>query len=146
MQKELDQQEKTVNIMLFLELYNLLLENNFSSLPENIPYGFWIEPSGDFEVVARVMGHGQIAEKIVKESEQLRDAYQQKLRNSSYTGEVTFLQSLGYMRCVRGNHSGSPALFYEKTLVEFTRRQMSTLKDISNFYQVKPVLDNPYEV
>lgn len=52
----------------FDKLYHLFLEaTSFTTLPDDLPYGFWISPSGDFFVVP-VQRHYEIAEEIIQNS------------------------------------------------------------------------------
>ena len=111
--------------MLFLELYNLIFESDFSELPENAPYGFWIYPSGEFSIVNGQRNHAQIAQEIIN------DLFPP---NTKYSNPNIFLLNNGFMRCVSDEYTQS--LFFDRDTVSPSSQQMRTLKDLAIFYNL----------
>lgn len=84
--------------MKFGKLLKLILEEtDFSKLPENPPYGFWVSPSGEFFPV-RFEAHNDIASKIIKQ--RLLDSYQKHEGFRVRPVPSTFLISKNYVRVV----------------------------------------------
>ena len=127
--------------MLFLELYNLLLENDFSSFPQDVPYGAWIAPSGEITLVRNTFMHAAVADDIVSGNPKLKEEFLRKRSLGIHTSSWRFLQSLNYMRCVRSTFAGTTEFLYDSISHDGERlnlnsKQLRAVKDIAAFYGI----------
>lgn len=109
-------------------------QQSFASLPDNAPYGFWIYPNGDFEIVTRNQGHNYVAIDIIEEHPKLRIEFKKskKPADDFFSGDgdraFRFLYSKGFARVVNENDTMHFAC------AKATNTQRRTVKDLADFY------------
>jgi hypothetical protein len=108
------------------------ISKSFLDLPDELPYGFWILPSGEFIVIKRMMGHDEALE-------DLKDELKIRYPKLSFTGTLGYgslekAMKAGFIRAVR--MPGAIGITYHPMFLKGTAAK-KTAKDIAEFYNTK---------
>lgn len=121
--------------MKFYKLYSLIAEaNDFSDLPEQKPYGFWVAPDGRYFVCPAFL-HEEIAETIIVENPSLSEAfkiYAKTHPKGSYAASHgEYLRELNWFKVII---EGRFIHYYGNNMKLATQQ---TIKDITAFYNLE---------
>lgn len=130
--------------MKFERLYQIILEGNFSDLPDRPPYGFWISPGGGYFPV-RYQNHATMALQIINKNKELSQKFYtpQRLR---YKDEYEYLEGDAMTFLMRENYNRvvieGGILYYMKPsslydFIHITNSQMRTFRDLAAFYNLQ---------
>jgi len=122
--------------MRFEQLYSLITEaNDFSDLPDEKPYGFWVSPQGQYYVVGPYL-HAEEAENLVNNSPTLHAEYlRHKDEIHTNAHEEDFLYYKKYCKTViEGRY-----MHYRNPIFDVSQypKIKQTLKDIAAFYNLE---------
>lgn len=123
----------------FDKTVNLILEaTSFLDLPDDLPYGFWISPSGEFFVVG-FQEHASVADEIIESKADFFEEY-----NSMESMSATnFLAHKKYIRIAKMFRELTGDIFYVDIVTgksipfEPTNSSVKTAKDIAEYYGTK---------
>lgn len=124
--------------MTFDKKINLLLREftNFVDLPKSIPYGFWVSPDGEYEIVKEYK-HLEVAGQLVRKyPEKFRIKYSIQKYRGNYD---EFLLINGWVRIVTGGYA-TGKLYAQHSIagdeIPLTRKAKSSITDLAFFYNI----------
>lgn len=111
------------------------LKNRMVFLPDNRPYGFWMDRHGNFIVVKGQQQHGKIAEQIIYKANELLPSYNQ-IDIDEVPSFYDFLLDAGWVRIVT-----TPTTVYWETAPggRPTNIQMKNMNFMKDFYDLSSV-------
>lgn len=114
----------------FMESAAKCLFASVKRLPEKVPYGFWISPSGEFSPVLDIAGHNRAAFNIVS------------CYYPDYKGDdaMVFLYTKNFIRVVIRNQTVYYDTYTKQSPV--TEKQKGLLFFLRDFYNQKQVRDD----
>lgn len=125
----------------FDKFINFILEaTSFLDLPDELPYGFWVSPIGEFFVV-NFQEHEEVAFEIIESKANFFEEYNSGKGN---TGSCTnFLSEKKYIRIAKMFNELTGDIFYvdealnRNVVFEPTNSSTRTANDIAAFYNTK---------
>lgn len=123
------------------------MHNTLNDLPSEMPYGFWVDKSGNW-LSAEYLNHVGIAQKIVKAgyaykkdnnidiSDADRALYWDKI--GGYGWPYRELENHGFMRIVKGGNT----IYYQPGSAGVTQSQQKFLNHISQMYRMDTSIDD----
>lgn len=109
-----------------------IIHNRVIDLPDDAPYGFWIDRHGNFAVVNTSMGHYNVGNRII-------NSLDTKKNTGGYGGVYTTLFNLGWIRVV----SVYEDIMWENDRAGYTlsQEQSKLLKFMLEFYNKGEVVE-----
>lgn len=129
---------------LFDRFFKFILEaTSFVDLPNYIPYGFWISPSGEYFVVTS--HHLNTGIELIKNNPKLRAHYLEFTKGRNSTLVYEFLGMLKYVRVVKeGSYLMADSFYYnengKQVPFEISSAARKTIKDLGSFYNKEAVI------
>lgn len=112
-----------------------VLTSNMRNLPEQVPYGFWISPTGSFIPVKSQM-HIQVAYDIIDDDMVLKRKFDEYSDTAAFPSAYGFMFKLGWIRVV----NMIDTLEGSSSNEDLTNSSKRTLKDLALFYHLVPNL------
>jgi hypothetical protein len=114
-----------------------VLTSNMRNLPDQVPYGFWISPTGSFIPVKPQM-HIPVAYDIIDDDMVLKREFGKYSDITTFPSAYDFMFKLGWIRVVHiiDTLEGSSSRSKE----DLSNSSKKTLKDLASFYRLVPNL------
>lgn len=122
----------------FDNFIKFLLEASILDLPENCPYGFWIDASGDILPV-NYEAHAQVARRVIDKNESYKKEFDKSISGFTDRSAVDLL-AIGYLlnhkwvKCVVTRYD-MPTLYYKSKDI-LTPKQKHAINDLEMRYDI----------
>lgn len=121
----------------FTKIVKKILLEATENLPEELPYGFWINRGGDF-IKVPYQAHGTIALKIISKNPIYKEEFSKNISqftdySASQIMAVQFLLNKGYIKTEKELSAVPPKIYYTSK-VQPTHKQLSILHTMAITY------------